>query len=388
MIQPSERQTLTQKSPPQKQPLSANAQSKQRYVPDPRNPVYGIYGSSVISVNPDPSPFKLAPNSVQQAVLNAQPPQPPAESRGDSPDFDPKTLGLPVGDQLFPQPLPGLYSSSGFDMLGVLARVVARPNPQINIGPVDTSCSFLVVDARRYDMPIVFASETFSRLTGYTNSDIVGRNCRFLQAPDAHVAMGSRRKYTDGNAVYHLRTHIASGKECQASIINYRKDGSPFINLVTVIPITWDTDEIAYFVGFQVDLVEQPNAILEKMRNGTYVVNYSLLPTNPPPIPTAPPAIGDGQDDNTFSLDPDPWSEQKPVKIVNPVASADATAAAAQSSMTIAPELLEAMGLVDGGEHLDDDAAKKKWNKMLLDNVSPLQSDATIFSPSLLWHPG
>jgi hypothetical protein len=34
---------------------------------------------------------------------------------------------------------------------------------------------------------------------------------------------------------------------------------------VTIIPITWDTDEIAYFVGFQVDLVEQPNAILEKV---------------------------------------------------------------------------------------------------------------------------
>lgn len=351
---------------------SANAQSKQRYVPDPHNPVYGIYGSSVISVNPDLSPFKLAPNSIQQAVLANNPPRAP-ETRGASPDFDPKTLGLPVGSQLFPQPLPGLYSSSGFDMLGVLARVVARPNPQINIGPVDTSCSFLVIDARRYDMPIVFASETFAKLTGYSNSEIIGRNCRFLQAPDGQVAAGSRRKYTDGNAVYHLKTHISSGKECQASIINYRKDGSPFINLVTVIPISWDTDEIAYFVGFQVDLVEQPNAILEKMRNGTYVVNYSLLPTSAPapaPVPTVPTVTYKQEDADAFRpQQAEKWSEQKSIKVVNPTASANALAAAAQSSMTIAPELLEVMGQADNAGELDDDAAKKKWNKMLLDHT-------------------
>lgn len=142
-----------------------NNQSTPAYTPDTRNPVYGIYGSSVISVNPDPSPFKLQLNSAQPTFNPTQ----QFESRSNTPDFDPKALGLPVGNNLFPQPLPGLYSSSGFDMLGVLARVVARPNPQINIGPVDTSCSFLVVDARRYDMPIVFASTTFSDLTGYSN---------------------------------------------------------------------------------------------------------------------------------------------------------------------------------------------------------------------------
>ena len=43
------------------------------------------------------------------------------------------------------------------------------------------------------------------------------------------------------------------------------------------IPICWDTEEIAYFVGFQVDLVDQPNAILDRMRDGSYVVNYSLV---------------------------------------------------------------------------------------------------------------
>jgi PAS domain-containing protein len=115
----------------------------------------------------------------------------------------------------------GLYSSSGFDMLGVLARVAARPNPQLQIGAVDTSCAFLVVDARKWDQPIVFASETFTKMTGYKSEDIIGRNCkvacfeslrqstlltsvhligRFLQSPDGITQQGAARKYTDSNA--------------------------------------------------------------------------------------------------------------------------------------------------------------------------------------------
>lgn len=35
------------------------------------------------------------------------------------------------------------------------------------------------------------------------------------------------------------------------------------------IPISWDTEEIAYYVGFQVDLVDQPTAILDRMKDGT-----------------------------------------------------------------------------------------------------------------------
>lgn len=41
--------------------------------------------------------------------------------------------------------MPGLYSSTGFDVLGVLSRVVTRQNPRTVLGPVDFSCSFLVV---------------------------------------------------------------------------------------------------------------------------------------------------------------------------------------------------------------------------------------------------
>ena len=121
------------------------------------SPVYDLYGSSVVAVNPLLTTSKF-----------------PAPLPSSTPAFDPVALGLPV-----PPPkvagsknVTGLYSSSGFDMMGVLARVASRVNPQIQIGPVDLSCSFLVVDAKKFDMPIVYASETFSKLTGYPNEEI------------------------------------------------------------------------------------------------------------------------------------------------------------------------------------------------------------------------
>lgn len=175
---------------------------------------------------------------------------------------------------------PGLYSTTGFDMVGVLSRVASRKDPKTVLGPVDLSCSFLVVDIRRFDSPIVYASPTFSALTGYELPQILGRNCRFLQSPEGDVVKGSKRKYTDNVAVAHLKRMLNAGKECQASLINYRRGGIPFINLVTVVPIPWEGTDIVYHVGFQVDLVEQPNAILRNMRDGSYQVNYTV--TNPP----------------------------------------------------------------------------------------------------------
>jgi hypothetical protein len=59
--------------------------------------------------------------------------------------------------------LAGIYSQSGFDLLGILSRIVNRPSQTIAIGNVDFSCSFTVTDPRQYDNPIVYASETFSR---------------------------------------------------------------------------------------------------------------------------------------------------------------------------------------------------------------------------------
>ncbi|KAF2459400.1 hypothetical protein BDY21DRAFT_282588 [Lineolata rhizophorae] len=169
------------------------------------------------------------------------------------------------------------YSATGFDMLGVLMRVASRPNPEIDIGSVDLSCAFVVCDAEKDDVPIVYCSEVFERLTGYTRHEILGRNCRFLQSPDGNVQPGLRRKYVDDDAVLYLKNSIMQRRESQISLINYRKGGQPFMNLLTMIPISWDGSAgVKFFVGFQVDLVEQPHSMKNKNpgTDGSFSMNY------------------------------------------------------------------------------------------------------------------
>lgn len=143
-------------------------------------------------------------------------------------------------------------------------RVATRPNPQINIGAVDLSCAFVVTDAKERDNPIVYCSESFERLTGYSRHEIQQQNCRFLQSPDGKVEAGVKRKYCDDDAVLYLKNAINTRAEAQISLINYRKGGQPFMNLLTMIPVFDESGDVSNFVGFQVDLVERPQAINSK----------------------------------------------------------------------------------------------------------------------------
>ncbi|KAI8591420.1 PAS domain-containing protein [Geranomyces variabilis] len=198
------------------------------------------------------------------------------------PMMEPRAINLGPTTQIPPSiSLTGIYSATGFDILGILSWVVHRPNPKIHIGPVDLSCSFVVTDPRKPDNPIVYASDTFSKLTGYAESEIVGRSCRFLQSPDGEQKRGDIRRYTDHGVISQIRQKIEDGDECQYTIINYKKTGEPFINLLTVIPVELvRPGEISFFVGFQVDLVDQPQAILDRMRDGTYTISYQTDPAD------------------------------------------------------------------------------------------------------------
>ena len=161
-------------------------------------------------------------------------------------------------------------------------RVATRPDPEINIGSVDLSCAFVVCDAEKDDFPIVYCSDNFERLTGYTKHMILGRNCRFLQSPDGNVAPGVRRKYVDDDSVLYLKNMVNLRREAQISLINYRRGGQPFMNLLTMIPISWETEQVKFFVGFQVDLVEQPNAVTNKNPGMSFFLHRPMrLPMHP-----------------------------------------------------------------------------------------------------------
>ncbi len=106
----------------------------------------------------------------------------------------------------------------------------------------------LISDPNQTDNPIVYASPGFERITGYHAAEVIGRNCRYLQGKD-----------TDPATVARLRTAIGAGEACTAELMNYRKDGSPFWNELSVSPVRDETGGLTHFVGVQTDVTARRN---------------------------------------------------------------------------------------------------------------------------------
>ncbi len=131
--------------------------------------------------------------------------------------------------------------------------VSLRTNPKVHTGPVDDSCALIICDLQQADMPIIYASEPFFELTGYSRQEVISRNCRFLQAPSGNVAKGSHRPNVDPAVLRKIARAAAHNAEIQVEVLNYKKDGTPFTNLLTMIPVRVGSDSYNYAVGFQVD---------------------------------------------------------------------------------------------------------------------------------------
>ncbi|OTB09596.1 hypothetical protein M426DRAFT_316146 [Hypoxylon sp. CI-4A] len=145
---------------------------------------------------------------------------------------------------------PGLYAPSGFDIMSILIRVMTRSNPVIDLGPIDASCALVMCDLHQQDSPIVYVSDPFVELTGYSQSEIMGKNCRFLQAPGGKVRKQSTRKHINKDIVKKMRWAVESNNEMAVEVTNFKKDGQKFTNLLTMIPVYWDSSTPRYSVGF------------------------------------------------------------------------------------------------------------------------------------------
>jgi PAS domain S-box-containing protein len=105
-----------------------------------------------------------------------------------------------------------------------------------------TRMPMIVTDPSQADNPIIFCNEAFRKLTGYSDEEIIGRNCRFLQGPE-----------TDRETVAKIRDSIAAGRDVAVDILNYRKDGSTFWNAVFISPVRDEAGKIIYFFASQLD---------------------------------------------------------------------------------------------------------------------------------------
>lgn len=103
----------------------------------------------------------------------------------------------------------------------------------------------LITDARSPQQPIIYVNPAFERLTGYSAAEVIGRSCNFLQGPETDPA--TRRR---------LREAIQLRQKCEVTILNYRRDGTPFWNSLQISPVENDEGVVVHYIGVQSDVTQ------------------------------------------------------------------------------------------------------------------------------------
>jgi PAS domain S-box-containing protein len=135
--------------------------------------------------------------------------------------------------------------------LSVLRDVTERTRRERELQVKDQALTearvgIVITDPTESDNPIVFANDHFLSLTGYEQSEVVGRNCRFLQGPESDPATVAR-----------LRAAVDEERPVSVVLRNYRRDGTPFWNQVDVTPVRDEAGVVQHFVGFQRDVTDR-----------------------------------------------------------------------------------------------------------------------------------
>ena len=99
------------------------------------------------------------------------------------------------------------------------------------------------------DAPIIYANKAFEKLTGYSQKDIIGRNCRFLQGPD--------REQIER---YQIAEAIKNKVPIEVTLRNYRKDGQLFYNHLKITPLFDRKGQVIYYLGVQYDITYKVKA--------------------------------------------------------------------------------------------------------------------------------
>ncbi|MCP1199732.1 PAS domain-containing protein [Notoacmeibacter sp. MSK16QG-6] len=103
-----------------------------------------------------------------------------------------------------------------------------------------TRMAICITDPKQDGNPITFVNRAFIELTGYDREEAIGRNCQFLQGPK-----------TDPADIARIRESLEKQEVVVLEILNYRKDGTPFWNMLHIGPIFDEDGELQQFYGSQ-----------------------------------------------------------------------------------------------------------------------------------------
>lgn len=104
----------------------------------------------------------------------------------------------------------------------------------------EVEMSVVFSDPSLPDNPMIFVSDEFEEQTGYRPEEVLGRNCRFLQGRE-----------TNPHAIEAIRHGLKAETRFTIDLLNYRKDGSEFLNRLRIRPIYDGNGRLMFFAGAQ-----------------------------------------------------------------------------------------------------------------------------------------
>ncbi len=118
--------------------------------------------------------------------------------------------------------------------------------PEFNHDPENELISYsLITSASVTGNPIAYASSTFFHYTGYSEEEVYGRDCNFLQGPD-----------TSAKDVLAIIRGLKSQRPFEVTILNYKKDGIPFWCQLQITPLKVCNGRTLRFSAHQTPLCE------------------------------------------------------------------------------------------------------------------------------------
>lgn len=102
------------------------------------------------------------------------------------------------------------------------------------------------LDLEKPGPKIVYVNEGFTRMTGYTKEEVIGKTPRILQG-----------EKTDRHVLDRLKKRLIEGQAFFGHTVNYKKDGSEFVNQWDIHPLTNKNGEITHWVSYQRDITDR-----------------------------------------------------------------------------------------------------------------------------------
>lgn len=155
-----------------------------------------------------------------------------------------RTMAAGIGDQLELHSLRkdrverSTMESPIHERLRLLESVVVNANDAV-----------LITEAEPIDLPgprILYANAAFTRTTGYSLEEILGKTPRILQGPNTEL--GARRR---------LKAALTAWKPVEMELLNYRKDGTSFWVELSIVPVANETGWYTHWVSVQRDVSER-----------------------------------------------------------------------------------------------------------------------------------